>query len=136
MILVPIIAVLAGFALSAILKLGPVTGTAGIYLGVACLAGLDTMFGGIRSGMEGKFQNDVFISGFIVNVLIAFSVAWMGDNIGQNLVLVAALVFGMRIFSNLGVIRRFVVTKWHDELVRRREQAEKAAQTQNSQANS
>jgi small basic protein len=129
--LLPLLAIALGVVVSSLLRLGPVTGTAGIYLGAACLAGLDTLFGGIRSGMEQKFQTDVFVSGFVVNVLIASFLAWLGDQIGQNLVLVAALVFGMRIFTNLGVIRRFVVTKWHDELVRSRAQADKAAQASN-----
>ena len=40
------------------------------YLSVAALAGIDTVFGGIRAGVEARrrrFQNDVFASGFILN---------------------------------------------------------------------
>ena len=41
------------------------------YLSVAALAGLDTVFGGVRAGIEGRFQNDIFVSGFLLNTLLA-----------------------------------------------------------------
>lgn len=130
MVFVPFIGIALGVFLAFLMKLGPVTNEAGIYLSVACLAGLDSLCGGIRSGLEGKYSNDVFISGFFTNVLIAFFLAWLGDRIGNNLNLVAALVFGTRIFTNLSLIRRFVVTKWQDDRARRR------ASAAQSQANS
>lgn len=128
MILIPIIAVAFGVLLAWMLNIGPVTNTAGIYLGVVCMAGLDSLCGGIRSGLEHKYSNEVFISGFITNVCIAFFLAWLGDRIGNNLVLVAILVFGMRIFTNLSLIRRYVVTKWQDDRARR-EQSVTQSQT-------
>jgi len=137
-ILIPILAVAVGILLGYVLRLGPVTGTEGVYLSVSCLAGLDTFFGGIRSAQESKFSTDVFVSGFVVNVLIAFFLAWLGDQIGQNLVMVAAIVFGMRIFTNLSLIRRYVVTKWQDQAARRKEQAlaaQAAASTSSTPSN-
>ncbi|MEA2552274.1 MAG: hypothetical protein QOJ65_450 [Fimbriimonadaceae bacterium] len=97
-----------------------------IYLAVACLAGLDTVLGGIRSGMEGKFHTDVFVTGFISNILIAFFLAWLGDKIFINLYLAVALVLGARIFTNLSLIRRFLLTKWQDARERKRLQQDLA----------
>lgn len=95
------------------------------YLSVAALAGLDTVFGGIRAGIEGRFQNDIFASGFVLNTLLAASLAWLGDRIGVNLVLVAVFVLGSRVFLNLSLIRRFVLNK--RALVRSRQQEENAS---------
>jgi len=89
------------------------------YLGLAALAGLDTVFGGIRAGLEGKFHDDIFISGFVVNTILAASLAYLGDLIGVSLYLAAAVVLGGRIFLNLSLIRRYWLTQ--TSMSRRRE---------------
>jgi len=127
-ILLPLIALLVGAAIAVLINIGPVRGAYGQYLAVGCLAGLDTVCGGIRSGLEEKFRNDVFITGFFSNIAIAFFLAWLGDKIYINLFLVVALVLGMRIYTNLSLIRRFALTKWTDARDRKRLQAS-AAQT-------
>ena len=109
-------------AIAAWLFLDSLAGASGQYVAIACLAGLDTILGGIRSGLEGKFYNDVFITGFISNIIIAFFLAWLGDRIGVNLFLAAALVLGARIFTNLSLIRRFLLTKFQDARERKRAQ--------------
>lgn len=123
MILLPILALLIGIMVPLLLRLGPVGGSYGQYLAVACLAGLDTVFGGVRSGLEGKFNGSVFFTGFISNVLIAGFLAWLGDQIYINLLLAVALVLGARIFTNLSLIRRFLLTKWQDAQDRKRLQS-------------
>lgn len=35
------------------------------YMSIAVLAALDSVFGGIRSSMEEKFDSNIFISGFL-----------------------------------------------------------------------
>jgi len=95
------------------------------YLSVAALAGLDTVFGGVRAGIEGRFQNDIFASGFVLNTLLAAGLVWLGDRIGVNLLLVAVLVLGSRIFLNLSLIRRYYLNKL--ALTRNRQQEEGAA---------
>jgi small basic protein len=81
------------------------------YLSVAALAGLDTIFGGIRAGIEGRFQNDIFASGFILNTLLAAGLSLLGDMIGINLALVAVIALGTRVFLNLSLIRRYYLNK-------------------------
>jgi len=56
------------------------------------VAGLDTVLGGVRSGLEGEFHTDIFVTGFISNIIIAFFLAYLGDKIGVNLSLAVALV--------------------------------------------
>jgi small basic protein len=97
------------------------------YLSVAALAALDTAFGGIRAGIEGRFQNDIFASGFVLNSLLAALLAWAGDQLGINLALVAVLVLGTRVFNNLSLMRRFYLNKL--ALSRKKQQEEVASNT-------
>ena len=120
-LLVPLAALIIGAALAVLLN-SPLRGITAQYLAVACLGGLDSVCGGIRSGLEGKFQNDVFLSGFIFNILIAFGIAWMGDQIYIDLFLAVALVLGWRIFNNLSLIRRILLTRLQDFRERKRMQ--------------
>lgn len=130
MILIPILALVIGIIIPLAFKLPPVGGSPGQYLAIACLAGIDTVCGGIRTGLEQKFRAEVFTTGFIANVLIAFVLAMIGDRIGVNLFFVAALVLGQRIFNNLSIIRRQMLTKWQSDRERRKHQAAQAQQAQ------
>ena len=132
MTLIPILGLVVGALIALLIRVGPLPGSYGQYLAVACLAGLDTVCGGIRGGLEGKFRSDVFVTGFFSNVLIACFLAWLGDQIYINLFLAVALVLGARIFTNLSLIRRFALTKWEDARERRRLQ--ELAQQQSAQA--
>jgi small basic protein len=81
------------------------------YVSVAALAGLDTIFGGVRAGIEGRFQNDIFASGFVLNTVLATALSLLGDRLGINLALVAVIVLGSRVFLNLSLIRRYWLNK-------------------------
>lgn len=130
MILLPIIALIIGIIAVPLLGIKPIAEpNMSIYLAVSCLAGLDTLCGGYRTGLEGKFRNDVFLTGFVSNTAIAFFLAWLGDKIGVNLYLVAALVLGQRVFVNLSFIRRIMLTKLQDERAKRKQLREKSTTT-------
>lgn len=82
------------------------------YLSLATLAGLDSILGGIRAGLEGRFRNDIFLSGFLVNMVVAVLFAVMGDQIGvEGLYLAAVVTLGGRAFMNLSVIRRHLLDR-------------------------
>ena len=83
----------------------------GKFLSVALLASLDSVFGGLRSALEEKFDNAIFISGFFVNALLAVILVFVGDRLGIDLYYVASLAFGLRIFQNLAIIRRYFLKK-------------------------
>lgn len=123
MILIPVLCLIVGILLGTLIT-QQVQGIYATYVAVAVLAGLDTVFGGIRSSLEGKFHSDIFVSGFFSNIVIAFFLAWLGDRIGINLFLVCALIFGSRIFTNLSLIRRYALTKWQDARQRKAQQAQ------------
>lgn len=78
---------------------------------VALLASLDSVFGGLRAAAEEKFDNTVFITGFFTNALLAAVLVYIGDSLGIDLYYVALLAFGLRIFQNLAIIRRYFLRK-------------------------
>ena len=108
--MLPIVGVLLGIAIGLLFPLSmPVE--YGKFLAVALLASLDSVFGGLRPALEEKFDNAVFISGFFVNALLAVVLVFVGDRLGIDLYYVASLAFGLRIFQNLAIIRRFFLKK-------------------------
>lgn len=138
MILIPILSLVVGVLIGALIASGYIRehfeGIFLTYVAVAVLAGLDTICGGIRSSLEQKFHTDVFVSGFLFNILIAFGLAWLGNQIGIDLFLVCALIFGSRIFTNLSLIRRFVLTKLQDARERKKLQQAQQQQAQQGQS--
>lgn len=79
---------------------------------VALLASIDSAFGGYRAVLEEKFDNTIFISGFFINALLAAFLVYVGDHLGIDLYYVALLAFGLRIFQNLAIIRRYFFKKY------------------------
>jgi small basic protein len=109
-LVLPFVGVLIGFLAVYFLKL-PVPAGMASYLSLAALAGLDSVSGGIRAGLEEKFEADIFLSGFVVNTLLAGLLAYLGDQIGVDLFLAAVVALGGRVFLNLSIIRRQLLTK-------------------------
>jgi small basic protein len=79
------------------------------YLSVAVLATLDSAFGGIRSSLENKFDNTVFVTGFFSNAILAATLTFIGDRIGVELYNAAVFALGYRIFQNLGLSRTLLL---------------------------
>lgn len=82
------------------------------YVSIAILAALDSVFGGLRSIEEDNFDENIFITGFFSNALLAGFLAYFGDRLGVPLYLAAIFAFGVRIFQNLAIIRRKLVDKF------------------------
>lgn len=107
--LIPFIALLLGFflVLSGDWTVQPETAS---YLAAAILAGMDTAIGGIRARLEDKFDDTIFLSGFIVKCLLAASLVYLGDLLGIEQMIVAPIVaFGIQMFRNLAIIRSLVI---------------------------
>jgi small basic protein len=79
------------------------------YSAVAILAALDSVVGAIRAELDGVYDNRIFISGFVVNAIVAVVLTFIGDRLGLDLYLVALITFGIRIFNNVALIRRHVL---------------------------
>lgn len=82
-----------------------------LYITIAILASLDSVFGGVRANLEQKFNIRVFISGFFGNSLLAAFLAYIGDRLGVPLYYAAIFTFGGRLFDNFAAIRRLLLFK-------------------------
>ncbi len=96
------------------------------YLSIAVLAALDTMFGGIRAHLQQVYDDKVFITGFFFNIALAAGLAFLGVHIGVDLYLAAIFAFGVRLFQNIAVIRRMLITKWEESRIKKRENSSKS----------
>jgi len=78
------------------------------YLPIAVVAALDALFGGLRSLLDGNFDDKVFVVSFVSNVLIASLIVFLGDQlgVGSQLSTAVIVVLGIRIFTNVAAIRR------------------------------
>jgi small basic protein len=104
-VLIPVAGLLVGILLG--LALGVDVGFEfARYTAVAILAALDSVLGAVRAELDGVYDNRIFISGFIVNAVVAVLLTFVGDRLGLDLYLVALLTFGLRIFQNVALIRR------------------------------
>lgn len=80
--------------------------TYSLYISVAILACLDSVFGGVKANLEEDFNIEIFISGFFGNAALAAFLAYLGDRLGVPLYYAAIFTFGSRLFENFGKIRR------------------------------
>ena len=79
------------------------------YIAVAILAFLDSIFGGIASNMQNKFDIHIFISGFFLNAIIAMFLLYLGQKLNLDIYLSAVIVFSTRLFTNFSIIRRIFI---------------------------
>ena len=107
---IPIAGLIIGFILGHVFPVSiPMAYTK--LFSIALLATLDSALGGLRAAMNNKFDNTVFITGFFLNSLLAAVLVYVGERLGIDLYYVALLVFGLRSFQNLAVLRRRVLKK-------------------------
>ena len=79
------------------------------YIAVAILAFLDSIFGGVASNMQNKFDFVIFISGFFLNAIIAMFLVYLGQKLNVDIYLAAVIVFSTRLFTNFSIIRRIFI---------------------------
>jgi small basic protein len=104
-VLLPVAGLLVGVLLGLVLNVN-VGFELSRYSAVAILAALDSVLGAVRAELDGVYDNRIFISGFVVNAVVAVLLTFIGDRLGLDLYLVALITFGLRIFQNVALIRR------------------------------
>jgi small basic protein len=104
-VLLPLAGLLLGITLGLVLDVN-VGFELSRYSAVAILAALDSVLGAVRAELGGVYNNRVFLSGFVVNAIVAVLLTFIGDRLGLDLYLVALITFGLRIFQNVALIRR------------------------------
>lgn len=111
---VPILGLIIGLLIGSVIAI-PIPASLAKYLSIAVLAALDSAFGGIRAILEDKFDATILLSGFFVNTLLAALLAYLGDQLGVDIYMAAVFVFGVRLFQNLAIIRRELITLWSNK---------------------
>lgn len=113
--MIPFIGLIAGILIGIFLNIDiPVYLTN--YIPVAILAALDSVFGGVRAGLEKKFDTEIFISGFFGNIVLAAGLTYLGDRLSVPMYLAAVVVFGSRLFNNFAIIRRDLIYRGREKL--------------------
>ena len=77
-----------------------------LYMGVALIACVDSIIGGLLAKSRGEYDDGVFISGFVINAVLAAAMTYFGKRINLQMELAAVIVFATRIFQNLAILRR------------------------------
>lgn len=80
------------------------------YLPIMVVAAIDALLGSARSYFERSFSDRVFVISFLSNVITAALLVFLGDQlgVGSQLTTAVIVVLGIRIFSNVSAIRRFI----------------------------
>ncbi|MGC5616233.1 small basic family protein [Georgenia sp. Z1491] len=80
------------------------------YLPIAVVAAMDALLGGLRARLQGVFDDQVFITSFLFNTVVAAFLVYVGDQLGVGGQMTTAIVvvLGIRIFSNVAAIRRHI----------------------------
>lgn len=119
-----IITIIIGCVLGAIIGMNApmISYTYSSYLAIAVIAALDSVFGGIASVINKKFDMKIFMSGFFGNAILAILLTVLGQKLNVDIYLAAIVVFVGRMFVNLAIIRRYYVDKWSAEFEKRRKE--------------
>ena len=107
--LVMIIACVLGIAVG--LNAPIISYTYSSYLAIAIIAALDSVFGGVASVINKKFDMKIFISGFFGNAILSSLLTYLGDRLNVDIYLAAIFVFVNRMFINLTIIRKYLIEK-------------------------
>jgi len=107
----PIAGLLAGIILGLLVSVEIPLGVVK-YTAIAILAAIDTILGGLRAQLEERFDLSIFITGFFANTVFAALLTAIGDLLGVDIYLGAVIAFSVRIFSNVGFIRRDMLERY------------------------
>ena len=85
------------------------------FLAIAVVAALDSVFGGITSVLKKNFDLTIFISGFFCNIILSIALTYLGQKLNIDIYLAALVVFVVRMFTNLTIIRRYYIDLWREK---------------------
>lgn len=121
------IAIILGCVLGAIIGINApiISYTYSSYLAIAIIAAMDSVFGGVASVVQKKFDLKIFLSGFFGNAILSMVLTYLGERLNVDIYLAAIIVFVGRMFTNLAIIRRYYVDKWCEKIENKKKQHQK-----------
>ncbi|MDO8472010.1 MAG: DUF1290 domain-containing protein [bacterium] len=81
------------------------------YTAVAVIGLFDSVIGALRANMQRKYNTSIFVSGAILNMVLAMTLTFLGDRLSLDLYLAVVVVFTIRIFKNMAQLRYGLLTK-------------------------
>ena len=122
------IAIIIGCILGALIGINApiISYTYSSYLAIAIVAALDSVFGGVSSVVQKKFDLKIFLSGFFGNAILSMALTYLGERLNVDIYLAAIIVFVGRMFTNLAIKRRYYVDKWCEKVENRKKKQEKS----------
>ncbi|HHV42588.1 MAG TPA: small basic family protein [Clostridiaceae bacterium] len=111
--MLPLIGLIIGLVIGLVLNV-QIPEAWSVYVAVVILCGVDSLLGGLEATLRKRFSNTLFITGFLLNASAAIALTALGQQLDFDLSLVAVFAFGIRIFRNLGLIRRYIVIEIRD----------------------
>lgn len=103
----------------------PIPYTYSIYLSVAIIAALDSIFGAMASIIKNRFDLKVFVSGFFGNAILTILLAYLGQKLNVDIYLAAIIVFVGRMFNNLSILRRYYMDIWHNRYMKHKKEKQR-----------
>ena len=98
-----------------------------VYMAVAIVAALDSVFGALLASLNKKFNLNVFIMGLSSNAILAILLTYIGDLLSISLYFAAIVVFGVRIFNNMASIRRITADIYFERRAKEKERIARLA---------
>ncbi len=122
-----LIAIILGCVIGAVIGMNAPTipYTYSIFLAIAVVAALDSVFGGITSVLKKNFDLTIFISGFFCNSLLSIALTYLGQKLNIDIYLAALVVFVGRMFTNLTIIRRYYIDLYKEKHIEKLHKKEK-----------
>ena len=83
------------------------------YTAVIVIGILDALFGATKAELikDEEYSPSLFTTGLALNTVLAIAITFLGERLGLDLYLAVTVVFTMRIFSNMGTLRRILLNK-------------------------
>ena len=121
------IAIILGCLIGAVIGINApiISYTYSSYLAIAIIAALDSVFGGVSSVVQKKFDLKIFLSGFFGSAILSMLLTYLGERLNVDSYLAAIIVFVGRMFTNLAIIRRYYVDKWSKKIEEKNKKDEK-----------
>lgn len=107
----PLVGLLIGIIIGSVFSL-QIPAQFSRYTAMAILAAIDSVLGALRAELQGEYDNLIFVTGFFGNAILAAALTFVGDRMGVELYLAAIVAFGVRLFTNLAIVRRIILDTW------------------------
>jgi len=83
------------------------------YSAVLIIGILNSLFGALKASLtkDEDYNQTSFLTGLGFNIVLALGITLLGEKLGLDLYLAVTVAFILRIFSNLGAVRREIVER-------------------------